>query len=201
MDTIDETTGLTRGGVDESWISVEKYLTEDVPRKLRSEHVKDVEDLLSLVFRATPSSIKDFINWVAEVQSHEDAYTSFTEENRKLLEEVLKQTRERELFKHVSRRLAYEIPLCNGVATSLGYKEILLQIAAKEMVSVTTITSKIHETQPNNCNGLKNQCTVEILTLLLFGLPQMTWSPAIKQEKLLLQFNSLVSTHNLLKFI
>ncbi|KAI9182571.1 hypothetical protein LWI28_026733 [Acer negundo] len=76
-------------GVDESWISVEKYLTEDVPRKLRSEHVKDVEDLLSLVFRATPSSIKDFINWVAEVQSHEDAYTSFTEENRKLLEYVL----------------------------------------------------------------------------------------------------------------
>ncbi|TXG63860.1 hypothetical protein EZV62_010854 [Acer yangbiense] len=94
MDTIDETTGLTRGYMivsglqkapsivytlgcgHESWISVEKYLTEDVPRKLRSENVKDVEDLLSLLFKAAPSSIKDFINWVAEVQSHEDAYTA-----------------------------------------------------------------------------------------------------------------------------
>ncbi|TXG63859.1 hypothetical protein EZV62_010853 [Acer yangbiense] len=217
MDTPDETTGRPRGFMivsglqkapsivytlgcgHESWISVEKYLTEDVPRKLRSEYVKDVEDLLSLVFKAAPPAIKDFINWVAEVQRNEDAYTIFTQEKRKLLEEVLKQARVTELFKHVSRLLAYEIPLCNGVATSLGYKEKLLQIAAMETISVTTITSngygqEIHEMKSNN--GIKNQSTVEVLTLLLFAIPQKTWS-AIKQEKLLLQFNSLVSTHNL----
>ncbi|KAK3206919.1 hypothetical protein Dsin_020965 [Dipteronia sinensis] len=187
MDTPDETTGLPRGFMivsglqkapsivytlgcgHESWIGVEKYLTEDVPRKLRSENVKDVEDLFSLVFKAAPPAIKDFVNWVAEVQRNEDAYTIFTQEKRKWLEEVLKQARVTELFKHVSRWLAYEIPLCNGVATSLGYKEKLLQIAAMDTVSVTTITSngygqEIHEMKSNingfSLNGIKNQSTV-----------------------------------------
>ncbi|KAL5796485.1 hypothetical protein ACOSQ2_001305 [Xanthoceras sorbifolium] len=204
MATIDETTGLPRGFMivyglqkapsivytlgcgHESWISVEKYMTENVPLKLRSENVKDVEDLLSVVFKAAPPGIKEFIKWVAEVQRHEDAYTIFTQMERRCLEELLKEAREAELYEHVRRWLDYEIPLCNGVATSLGFfgQEIL------------------HETKPYNSNGLttlngiKNTSTVEILTLLLFALPQNIWS-AIKQERLLLQFNSLVSIHNL----
>lgn len=54
------------------WIKVAKYLTEDVPYRLKSDDVKDVESLLS-IFKSAPAELKEFIKWwVAEVCRQED---------------------------------------------------------------------------------------------------------------------------------
>ncbi|KAK9201458.1 hypothetical protein WN944_016661 [Citrus x changshan-huyou] len=145
MDTIDEATGHPRGFMiisrfhkapsvlytmscrHEGWSKVAKYLTEDVPHRLRINDVKDVENLLSLVFKSAPVDLKEFIKWVAEVRRQDVAGVSSSEEEKARLiikEEVLKQIKETEIFEHINRWLGSEISVCQG------YKQTLPEIAA-----------------------------------------------------------------------
>lgn len=150
MDTIDNATGHHRGFMTvsripkapsilytvscrhEGWNKVAKYLTEDVPLRLKSDDVKSVENLLSVIFKSAPADLKEFIKWVAEVRRQEDGSMILSEEEKGRLvmkEEVLKQTRETELFKYVAKWSASKISLCKGV-TSWGLKETLPELAA-----------------------------------------------------------------------
>lgn len=56
----------------ESWNSVAKYLTEDVPHLLKLEDVKDVQEVLSVVFKCPPADLREFIKWIAEIRRPED---------------------------------------------------------------------------------------------------------------------------------
>ncbi|KAK5813555.1 hypothetical protein PVK06_029006 [Gossypium arboreum] len=60
----------------ENWNVVAKYLTEDLPLFLTSKNLKDVNDVLCMVFRSTPSSLRDFIKWIVEIQRQDDGVTS-----------------------------------------------------------------------------------------------------------------------------
>lgn len=44
--------------------------------------VKDVENLLSVVFKSAPVDLKEFIKWVAEVRRQDDAGVSLSEEEK-----------------------------------------------------------------------------------------------------------------------
>ncbi|KAF9609631.1 hypothetical protein IFM89_017770 [Coptis chinensis] len=115
----------------ESWISTAKYLTDDVPFLLKSEDVKDVDKVLSVVLTSLPTNFSEFIKWVAEVRRQEDGASSLSNEERGRLaikEEVLKQVRQTGLFKHVTKWMSSVNSCCNYIG-SLGHKEILTEIA------------------------------------------------------------------------
>ncbi|XP_010542900.1 PREDICTED: glutathione gamma-glutamylcysteinyltransferase 1-like [Tarenaya hassleriana] len=141
MDSLDLSTGQRRGFMlisrphrepgllytlsckDESWLSIAKYLTEDVPRLVSSQHVNNVEKILSVVFKSLPSNFNQFIRWVAELRRKEDLNQNLSAEEKSRLnlkQEVLKQVLESELFKHVSKFLS-----------SVEYEDNLHHVAAK----------------------------------------------------------------------
>ena len=66
----------------ENWNVVAKYLTEDLPLLLTSKNLKDVNDVLCVVFRSAPSSLRDFIKWIAEVRRQDDGSTVLSEEEK-----------------------------------------------------------------------------------------------------------------------
>lgn len=71
----------------------------------------------------------------------------------KFQEEVLKQIRETELFRHVTRYLAFESSLCNNVA-SLGYEDRLADIAANVCCQgAELLTGKIGSSNGLCCKG------------------------------------------------
>ncbi|KAE8730618.1 Glutathione gamma-glutamylcysteinyltransferase 1 [Hibiscus syriacus] len=212
------------------WNVVANYLTEDLPRLFSSKNLKDVNDVLCVVFRSAPPNLRDFIQWIAEVRRQDDGSTVLSEEEKQRLalkEEVLNQIRETELFKHVMGYLGHERSLCKNV-TPLGYKDSLADIAAdvccqgaelltgkirslnrccckdikllktecKEPVTVasgTVTTDGIEQTvdmlipssatkpscfcdfDQNGCRGIPPSIG-DGLTVLLFALPQDTWS-------------------------
>ncbi|XP_039030876.1 glutathione gamma-glutamylcysteinyltransferase 3-like isoform X2 [Hibiscus syriacus] len=248
MNTIDEATGHLRGFMviskfqkaasvlytmsckHKDWNVVANYLTEDLPRLFSSKNLKDVNDVLCVVFRSAPPNLRDFIQWIAEVRRQDDGSTVLSEEEKQRLalkEEVLNQIRETELFKHVMGYLGHERSLCKNV-TPLGYKDSLADIAAdvccqgaelltgkirslnrccckdikllktecKEPVTVasgTVTTDGIEQTvdmlipssatkpscfcdfDQNGCRGIPPSIG-DGLTVLLFALPQDTWS-------------------------
>ncbi|KAL6208801.1 hypothetical protein ACLB2K_019746 [Fragaria x ananassa] len=150
MSNVDESTGQRRGFMlisrphrepgqlytlsckHESWVGVAKYLMDDVPLLLKLEDVKNVQEVLSVVFMSLPSNFEDFIKWIAEVRRREDVgQTLSTEEKARLAvkEEVLRQVQETGLFKHVSKLLLSSQNSCCRNLTS-GREEDLPDIAA-----------------------------------------------------------------------
>lgn len=66
----------------EGWNNVIKYLTEEVPLLLKTEDVKDVQELLTVVFKLPPPNLRQFIKWVAEVREQEDGNVKLSVEER-----------------------------------------------------------------------------------------------------------------------
>ena len=67
----------------ESWISTAKYLVDDVPCLLKSEAVKNIKDVLSVVLSSLPNNFREFIKWVAEVRrQEEDGGLSLSQEEK-----------------------------------------------------------------------------------------------------------------------
>jgi glutathione gamma-glutamylcysteinyltransferase len=75
----------------EDWSNIVKFLTEDVPLLLKSEDLKDIQGVLSVVFRSPPSELREFITWFAEVRRQEDGNLILSEEEKgRLAIKVLK---------------------------------------------------------------------------------------------------------------
>ncbi|KHG01566.1 Glutathione gamma-glutamylcysteinyltransferase 1 [Gossypium arboreum] len=235
----------------ESWVKVAKYLMDDVPNLVKTDDVKDVHKVLSVVFSSLPSHFGEFIKWIAEVRRREDGSQNLSlEENGRLSlkEEVLKQVQETGLFKHVVAFLS-SLTLCCRNAPTLSNENNLPDIAATvcchgaELLSGTFGSSERYCCQetcirrlrangdkpitlvsgtvvngsseqgvdvlvpscptklnccgsgPSNCNGIYPAGN-DVLTALLLALPPETWR-GIKDEKLLNEMYSLVSTENL----
>ncbi|XP_044491381.1 glutathione gamma-glutamylcysteinyltransferase 1-like isoform X2 [Mangifera indica] len=100
MNSVDITTGQHRGFMlisrphrepgllytlsckHESWISVAKYLMEDVPNLMKSKDFKDIENVLSVVFASLPPNFGEFIKRVAEVRRQEDGDNRLSQEEK-----------------------------------------------------------------------------------------------------------------------
>ncbi|KAL1313469.1 hypothetical protein HN51_040037 [Arachis hypogaea] len=148
MNYVDESTGQTRGFMlisrphrepgmlytlsckHESWISIAKFLMDDVPLLLKSEDVKDIQMVLSIIVTSLPSKFEEFIKWVAEIRRREDGGPSLSPEEKARLgvkEEVLKQVQETGLFKHVIRFMSTS---CSIHSPTSGDGDTLPDIAA-----------------------------------------------------------------------
>nr|AFM38979.1 phytochelatin synthase [Sophora viciifolia] len=147
MNYVDETTGQPRGFMlisrphrepgmlytlscrHASWNSIAKFLIDDVPLLLKSEDVKDIHKVLSVVVSSLPSNFEEFIKWVAEVRRREDGPSLSAEEKARLAvkEEVLKQVQETQLFKHVASFLSNS---CGRQSPTSGFGDTLPDIAA-----------------------------------------------------------------------
>lgn len=66
----------------DGWNNIIKYLTEEIPQLLKTEDVKDVRELLSVVFKMPPPNLRQFIKWVAEVREKEDGNVKLNAEER-----------------------------------------------------------------------------------------------------------------------
>ncbi|XP_027353388.1 glutathione gamma-glutamylcysteinyltransferase 1 isoform X2 [Abrus precatorius] len=237
MNYVDESTGQSRGFMlisrphrepgmlytlsckHESWISIAKFLMDDVPLLLKSEDVKDIHQVLSIIVTSLPSNFEEFIKWVAEIRRREDGGPSLSAEEKARLvvkEEVLKQVQERGLFKHVSSFLSNS---CSRQTPTSGDGDTLPVIAA----SVCCQGAEILGGKPSSSSGYCCQETcmkcwkaeddkpitmvsgtyirmhpasTDVLTVLLLSLPSTTWA-GITNERLLTEIHSLVSIENL----
>ncbi|KAK7396446.1 hypothetical protein VNO78_17462 [Psophocarpus tetragonolobus] len=150
MSTIDEATGLRRGYMimsrlnrapsilytvscrHEGWSSVAKFLTENVPQLLKAEDLKDLQEVLFVVFKSPPSELRELITWIAEVRRQEDGSLTLSEEEKgrvAIKADVLEQIRATALFKHVTKWLNCGSSCCNTFA-NLGDKDTLAALAA-----------------------------------------------------------------------
>lgn len=66
----------------ESWVSIAKFLMEEVPVLLSSDKVKDMKDVIYTVFSSLPSNFSDFIKWVVEVRRQEEGTQKLSEEEK-----------------------------------------------------------------------------------------------------------------------
>ena len=57
-------------------------MIEDVPLLLKLDNVKDVQEVLSVVFKSPPADLREFIKWIAEVRRLEDGSLVLSEEER-----------------------------------------------------------------------------------------------------------------------
>ncbi|KAI4301068.1 hypothetical protein L6164_034385 [Bauhinia variegata] len=127
MNYVDEATGRSRGFMlisrnhkdpgllytlsceHESWINIAKFIIDDVPLLLKSEDVKDIQKVLSVIITSLPSNFREFIKCIAEFRRQENGSTSLSPEEKAWLdikEELLKQVQETPLFKHVASFLS-----------------------------------------------------------------------------------------------
>ncbi|KAG6724393.1 glutathione gamma-glutamylcysteinyltransferase 1-like isoform X3 [Carya illinoinensis] len=117
---------------NESWVGIAKYLMDDVSLLLKSADVKDIENVLSLIFTSLPSNFGEFIKWIAEVRRREDGDQSLSPEEKarvNVKEEVLKQVQETGLFKHVSAFLSSANSCCRNLPL-LSHQDNFPDIAA-----------------------------------------------------------------------
>lgn len=71
---------------DESWTSIAKYLKEDVPLLVSSQHVDTIERILDVVFKSLPSNFNQFIRWMAEIRRTEDINQNLSSEEESRLD-------------------------------------------------------------------------------------------------------------------
>ncbi|KAI7982078.1 Glutathione gamma-glutamylcysteinyltransferase 1 [Camellia lanceoleosa] len=206
----------------ESWISIATYLVDDVPCLLKSDDVKDIKNVLSVILSSIPSDFGEFIKWVAEVRRREeDGGQSLSQEEKGRLavkEEVLKQVQETGLYRHVTEFLSSERSCCRAIPMA-AHEDNLPDIAARVccqgrcfLVSGTVVngngehgvdvlvpSSQTEQSccgcNPTDGTGM-HPASNDVLTALLLALPPETWS-GIKEEKLLQEICNLVSTKNL----
>ncbi|EXB53498.1 Glutathione gamma-glutamylcysteinyltransferase 1 [Morus notabilis] len=178
MDHFDGTTGQRRGFMliarphrdpgqlytlsckHESWIGIAKYLMDDVPLLLKSDNVKDIQKVLSVVFTSLPSNFEEFIKWVAEVRRHEDDSQGLSPEEKARLsvkEEVLKQVQDTGLFKHVTSFLSSANLCCKHSITS-RFGEDLQNIAASVCCQGAEILSGNSGSQAYCCQETCIRC-------------------------------------------
>ncbi|XP_010457419.1 PREDICTED: glutathione gamma-glutamylcysteinyltransferase 2 [Camelina sativa] len=221
MDSIDQSTGRRRGFMlisrphrepgllytlsckDESWISIAKYLKEDVPRLVSSQHVDTIERILYVVFKSLPADFSQFIRWMVEVRRIEDFNQNLSSEEKSRLDlkqELLKQVQETKLFKHVDKFLS-----------SVNYEDNLPYVSVKVYSQGGEILSG-NESDETCCEETCVKCikglgeekmTVkawpsgnDVFTALLLALPSQTWS-GIKDQSLLQEMKQLISMVNL----
>ena len=55
---------------------------DDVPLLLKSEDLKDTQDVLTVIFASLPLNYSDFIKWIAEVRRTEDSGQSLSPEEK-----------------------------------------------------------------------------------------------------------------------
>ncbi|KAJ3672150.1 hypothetical protein LUZ60_006871 [Juncus effusus] len=128
INTIDEATRLPRGFIlisrlprapsllytlsckHENWAGMVKYLTDDVPKLSASENIKNIQELISELFKALPESAGEFIKWVVEVRRKEEGefegLNTEEEERLSLKEEVLQQVRSTKLYQIIKELLS-----------------------------------------------------------------------------------------------
>ncbi|KAA0061617.1 glutathione gamma-glutamylcysteinyltransferase 3-like [Cucumis melo var. makuwa] len=213
MNTIDDETGLHRGYMilskltrgpsilyslscqHEGWNNVIKYLTEQVPLLLKTENVKSVDELLSVVFKLPLQNLKNFIKWVAEVREREDGNLKLNAVEKgklSLKEETLEQLRATELIKHIKQLLASGT-LCEGFESLFDKDALSDEIAA-------TVSCQGAETLAVKPCSADRRCqwpsVIDVLTILLLSLPQHIWFN-LKDEKLLADINRLVGENYL----
>lgn len=118
----------------ESWISIATYLVDDVPCLLKSDDVRDIKNVLSVILSSIPSDFGEFIKWVAEVRRREeDGGQSLSQEEKGRLavkEEVLKQVQETGLYRHVTEFLSSERSCCRAIPMA-AHEDNLPDIAAR----------------------------------------------------------------------
>ncbi|KAG6535931.1 glutathione gamma-glutamylcysteinyltransferase 1-like [Zingiber officinale] len=146
METVDESIGHPRGFMlisshqkapsflytlscrDESWMSIAKYLIDDVPVLLQSEMPENINQILYLILKSLPACAGNFIKWIAEVRRQEEDGSGVTNEEKERLalkEKVLEQVRETELSKYVAAMILSSTSNCK-----LREKDSLSAIAA-----------------------------------------------------------------------
>ncbi|XP_058761909.1 glutathione gamma-glutamylcysteinyltransferase 3-like isoform X1 [Vicia villosa] len=151
LNTIDQDTGQHRGYMiisrlnrapsilytvscrHEGWSSVAKFLTEEVPLILKSEDLKEIPEVLSVVYKSPPSELREFITWIAEVRRQEDGNLTLSEEEKGRLAikaDVLEQIRSTALFNHMIKWLDSERSCCDTI-TNLGDRDTLSAVAAR----------------------------------------------------------------------
>ncbi|KAA8550729.1 hypothetical protein F0562_002413 [Nyssa sinensis] len=125
-----------------------------------------------------------------------------------LKEEVLKQVQETGLYKHVTDYLSSEKSCCRTIPTS-GHEDILPDIAASVCCqgagflagssgSLDGLCCRETSVKSFNTNGDRPITVVSgtVVNALILALPLETWS-GIREEKLLQEIHSLVSTEDL----
>ncbi|KAI8535113.1 hypothetical protein RHMOL_Rhmol10G0150000 [Rhododendron molle] len=183
---------------DGSWMRTANHLLQ-IPLLLKSEDVKDVDRILSVLFGSESTDFGEFIKHVAEVHGQEDGYL----ESRKRLanqDQLLRQLHETQLYNLVSRWLDY-MNSDAGIARSYSKNHVLPEIEANMAPHVamhstmkTGSSSRLVSTASANCSKA-NLAGTDALTMLLFALPSHMWS-GIRESKLSAEFNSLVSIDN-----
>ncbi|XP_010943665.2 glutathione gamma-glutamylcysteinyltransferase 1 isoform X2 [Elaeis guineensis] len=179
MDTIDEVTGYRRGYMlisrpqeapsllytlncrQESWLSATKYFIDDVPLLLKSEDLKTVPQVLSLLFQHLPANAGDFITWITEVRRREEDGSNLSEEEKGRLaikERVLQEVRETKLFKFVTEWL-FSVSSCCRNEPSVCDKDSLPDIAASVYYQgAELLNSRDGANQEFCCRGTSIKC-------------------------------------------
>lgn len=113
---------------DESWIRTANHLSQ-IPIPLETEDVKDINQILSVLFMSVCTNFSVFIKQVAEAQG-KDGHVHSSERKRKRLttqDQLLMQLRETELHKRVSKWMD-SMNSDSRFVTSFGNQHALLEM-------------------------------------------------------------------------